>query len=97
MELVPPLFPPLKPKCVLWSGASYSLKNTVYIIFLTVLFCYVSLTQLTAFLQLLFIDFVRVLYTKTTGEPFDYTQVDFLNVLSEHQLDNFRKVLEGGS
>ena len=23
-------FPPLKPRCVLWSGASYSLKNTVY-------------------------------------------------------------------
>ena len=25
-----PYFPPLKPRCVLWSGASYSLKNTVY-------------------------------------------------------------------
>ena len=24
-----PYFPPLKPKCVLWSSVSYSLKNTV--------------------------------------------------------------------
>ncbi|CAI9619731.1 unnamed protein product, partial [Staurois parvus] len=23
--------PPLKPRCVLWSGASYGVKNTVYI------------------------------------------------------------------
>ena len=26
-----PYFPPLKPRCVLWSGASYSLKNMVCI------------------------------------------------------------------
>ena len=25
-----PYFPPVKPRCVLWSGASYSPKNTVY-------------------------------------------------------------------
>ena len=24
-------FPPLKPRCILWSGASYSPKNTVYV------------------------------------------------------------------
>ena len=29
-------FPPLKPRCILWSGVSYSPKNTVYIHMLTV-------------------------------------------------------------
>ena len=28
-------FPPLKPRCVLWSGVSYSLKNTVFFFCLT--------------------------------------------------------------
>ena len=29
LQIFFPCFPPLKPRCVLWSGASYSLKNMV--------------------------------------------------------------------
>lgn len=42
------VFPPLKPSCVLWTGASYRLKNTVSIIqyirisFFLSLFYYIS-------------------------------------------------------
>ena len=43
-----PYFPPLKPRCVLWSGASYSPKNMVPCSgnFLKNLFQYIKITLL---------------------------------------------------
>ena len=41
-----PYFPPLKPRYILWSGASYSLKNMVYFALIRTTVCAQSETTI---------------------------------------------------